>query len=225
MKISIVIPTYNEEARIGEVLKSLHKLNLPIIVVDDGSEDNSKLQIVNYKLKYKNIIILTHKVNLGKGAALKTGCEYAFEHGSEAVILMDSDGQHLVSDLPQFIEKLKSKKYDVILGSRNLNMGVPLDRYLGNKLASVVVALLYGIYASDLICGFRAITKKAYKKIKWESTGYGVEIETVIKIKRYALNYCEVPVQTVYHDNFKGVSILDAVGVLGNLLIWRFKLK
>jgi len=221
MKIYIVIPVYNEEKRAPQVLHDLSKTKYPIVVVDDGSTDNSKSKILDLKLK--NLILLEHKINLGKGSSLKTGCDFAFSHGADAVIMMDSDGQHIVSDLDEFVEKIKSNKYDLILGSRNLSMGVPLDRYMGNKVASVVVALLYGIYVSDLICGFRAITKKAYNKIKWESQGYGVEVETVIKIKKLGLKYCEVPVQTVYYDNFKGVSILDAFGILGNLILWKFK--
>lgn len=221
MKIFIVVPVYNEVEKITSVVKSILKYKFPIIVVDDGSVDNSRIKIKN--LKFKNIKLLEHKINLGKGAALKTGCDYAFSHGAEAVVMMDSDGQHLASDLDQFVKKLKSDSYDLVLGSRNLNMGVPLDRYMGNKIASVIVALLYGIYVSDLICGFRAITKKAYNKIRWESQGYGVEVEMVIKIKKFALKYCEVPVQTVYYDNFKGVSILDAFGILGNLILWKFR--
>jgi len=221
MKIYIVVPVYNEDERVVDVIDGISKIKFPIIIVDDGSSDNSKSKIL--KLKSKNLTFLEHKINLGKGAALKTGCDYAFSHGADAVIMMDSDGQHIASDLDQFVEKLESDEYDLVLGSRNLSMGVPLDRYMGNKIASVVVAFLYGIYVSDLICGFRAITKKAYNKIRWDSQGYGVEVETVIKIKKFNLKYCEVPVQTVYYDNFKGVSILDAFGILGNLILWKFK--
>lgn len=221
MKIYIVIPVYNEDERVVSVISDVSKIKFPVIIVDDGSSDDSKSKIL--KLKLKNLTFLEHKINLGKGAALKTGCDYAFSLGADAVIMMDSDGQHMASDLDQFIEKLESGQYDLVLGSRNLSMGVPLDRYMGNKIASVIVAFLYGIYVSDLICGFRAITKRAYNKVRWDSQGYGVEVETVIKIKKYDLKYCEVPVQTVYYDNFKGVSILDAFGIFGNLIIWKFK--
>jgi glycosyltransferase involved in cell wall biosynthesis len=223
MKITIVVPVYNEEEKVVDVLKELSKTRFHVIVVDDGSTDNSLNKIKNLKLK--NFIVLQHKINLGKGAALKTGCEYAFTHSADAVIMVDSDGQHKVVDLPRFVEKLGSNKYDVVFGSRNLNLGVPLDRYMGNKLASVLVGFMFGIYVSDLICGFRGLTKKAYKKIKWESTGYGVETEMVIRTKKNGLSHCEVPVETVYYDNYKGVSIIDALGVLVNLFRWRLTLK
>lgn len=220
MKIAIVTPSYNEEDRISLFLKEILKTKYPIIVVDDGSTDSTLKKIEKFK-RSKNLTILNHKVNLGKGAALKTGCDYVFGKGYEAVILMDSDRQHSVSDLDKFINKLEKGKYDVVLGSRNLSMGVPLDRYIGNKIASVFVSTLFGIYVSDLICGFRALTKSAYKKLRWESMGYGVETEVVVKIKKYNLSHCEVPVETIYYDSFKGVTITDAFGVLFNLIKWR----
>lgn len=222
MNISIVIPVYNEEERVLQVLKDLSKLKYKIVVIDDGSTDNSFNLIL--RSKFKNVTLLEHKINLGKGAALKTGCEYAFSHGSEAVILMDSDGQHLVAEVPLFVKKLESKKYDVVFGSRNLNLGVPFIRFVGNKIASLLVRLMYGIYVSDLISGYRALTRSAYQKIKWESTGYGVETEMVVRIKQKNLTYCEIPVTTIYYDGYKGVSILDSFGVFINLFYWKFRI-
>lgn len=222
MNITVVLPVYNEEERVSQVLKELLATKLSIVVVDDGSSDKSFLKAK--KLKNSKLMVLSHKINLGKGAALKTGCDYAFSHDADAVIMMDSDGQHSVDDLKKFQEKLESKKYDVIFGSRNLNLGVPLIRFVGNKVASVIVNILFGIYVSDLISGFRAITKKAYEKIRWNSVGYSVETEMVVRVKKEKLSYCEIPVATIYYDGYKGVSILDSFGVLGNLIVWRFKI-
>lgn len=217
MKIFVVIPSYNEEERIGAVLDEIKSAKIPIIVVDDGSEDKT------YKEAHdRNIYVVKHKINLGKGAALKTGCEIAFSLGAEAIIMMDSDGQHKASDLHKFIQVLKSRKYNIIFGSRNSSYGVPLVRYLGNKLSTILVSFLFGICLSDLICGYRAFTKEAYKKIKWQSRGYGVETEMVIRTGKMKLNYCEIPIEAVYYDKFKGVTILDAVGILFNVFRWRF---
>jgi glycosyltransferase involved in cell wall biosynthesis len=218
MKIYIVIPAHNEGKRIGKVITDIGaaKLNLPIIVVDDGSKDNTGVVAKNLKA-----VVLIHKINLGKGAAMKTGCDYAFTNGADAVILMDSDGQHEVADLKKFIVALNSGKYDVILGSRNYSYGVPLVRYLGNKFASVVMAALFHIYVSDVICGFRAVTKNGYDKIRWDSDGYGVETEMVARMGKKRVNFCEVPVETIYHDNVKGVTLLDAFGILGDVIKWR----
>lgn len=219
MNIFIVIPLFNEEKRIVAVLKNLEKYGLSIVVVDDGSTDGSVKKIGDYRLK--NIEIITHRINLGKGAAMKTGADYAFRQGAEAVIFIDSDGQHNSDDLIKFIRKLEEKKCDVIFGSRNLSLGAPLVRYLGNKFASVLVGSFFGIYVSDILCGFRAITKKAYERIRWESSGYGVETEMVIKTGKAKVRFCEVPVETIYIDGVKGVTILDAFGILGDVLRWK----
>jgi glycosyltransferase involved in cell wall biosynthesis len=222
MNIQIVMPVHNEEKRVVGVLEQIQKLKMRVVVVDDGSTDNSKAKI--QKLGFKNVTLLEHKINLGKGSALKTGCDYAFSNGADAVIMMDSDGQHAVEDLSSFVEKLEEGNCDVIFGSRNLNLGVPFVRYVGNKIASVIVNIMFGIYVSDLISGYRAITKRAYEKIKWGSTGYGVETEMVIRVKKQNLKYCEIPVKTIYFDNYKGVSIIDAFGVFTNLIYWKFKI-
>lgn len=216
MKIYVVIPAYNEARKIGVILDELKKTKFPIIVVDDGSKDQTYQEACSRK-----VIVLKHKVNLGKGAALKTGCEVAFAFGANAIIMMDSDGQHKVSDLPKFVNALETKKYSIIFGSRNSSYGVPLVRFLGNKLSSVLVSFLFGIYLSDLICGFRAFTEDAYNKIKWQSRGYGVETEMVIRTGKHKLCYCEVPVETIYYDKFKGVTILDAISILMNVFKWR----
>ena len=222
INIFIVIPAYNEEKRIGHVLKELRPIGLPIIVVDDGSTDTTKLVLGGASNTLNNrLTILRHRVNLGKGAAMKTGAEAAFMQGADAVIFMDSDGQHKPQDLPKFIEALNSQKYDVVFGSRNLSFGVPLVRFLGNKFASVLVALLFGKYVSDLLCGYRALTRRAYRIINWESAGYAVETEMAIKTAKYRLKHCEVPVQTVYLDNVKGVTIIDSFNILIDVLRWR----
>lgn len=233
VKIAIVIPARNEEKRIGAVLENALKARLKIVVVDDGSDDSTYGVISNFKASKKGksvtsgrdakLTVIGHKINLGKGAAMKTGAQAAFQLGSDAVVFMDADGQHKVEDLPKFIEKFEDG-YDLIFGSRNLSYGVPFVRYIGNKMASILIAFLFGIYISDLTSGYRAISKKAYEKIKWESAGYGVETEMVIKTGKYGLKHCEVAIETVYLDSVKGVTILDAFNILIDVIRWRIKI-
>jgi glycosyltransferase involved in cell wall biosynthesis len=219
MKIFIVIPFYNEKKHIGGVVASLAKYKLPTVLVDDGSVDDYRLKIRDYRLK--NLTLLKHRVNLGKGAAMKTGADFAFGQGADAVIFMDGDNQHKAEDLPKFIKALKSGKYDVIFGTRNYSYGVPLVRYLGNKSASIVLVGLFHILVSDVLCGFKGITKEAYEKIRWDSAGYGVETEIVARVGKKRLHFCEIPVQSIYHDKTKGVTIMDAVGIMGEIVKWR----
>lgn len=94
-------------------------------------------------------------------------------------------------------------------------------RYLGNKFASVLVGFFFGIYVSDLLCGFRGVTRDAYEKIKWESSGYGVETEMVIRTGKAKVGHCEVPIETIYLSGVKGVTILDAFGILLQVVKWR----
>lgn len=224
MKITIVLPVFNEEKKVGEVLKDLLKFNFPVVVIDDGSTDQTSKIIDLYKKKSRKLQIIRHKINLGKGAAIKTGCIVAFNNGADAIIMMDGDGQHRVSDLPKFIEALKKEKFDIIFGARLLNSKVPYIRLLGNKMASGLVAFLFGVYVSDLVCGFRAFTKKTFKKINLSSQGYGVEAEMVILAGRHKLTSCEIPVETVYYDKFKGVTVLDALMIFVDVLRWRINL-
>lgn len=215
MKVFIVIPAHNEAKRIGPVLSEIKKMGLKAFVVDDGSSDDT------YKVARRfTPFVLRHKINLGKGAALKTGCEAAFDSGAEAVILMDADGQHKPSDLPKFSSRLK--KYEVVFGTRDLAK-VPLMRLLGNKFISYLVGVLFNIKVKDVLCGFKAFSKKACKKIAFSSSGYGIETEIVAMTGRYHLKHCQVDVATVYYDKFKGLTPTAGVEILSDII--RFYLR
>ncbi|KKQ97151.1 hypothetical protein A3E15_03290 [Candidatus Woesebacteria bacterium RIFCSPHIGHO2_12_FULL_42_9] len=215
MKIFIVIPAFNEEKRIGKVLSDVKDQKFPFIVIDDGSKDKTS-QIAKRYTPY----VLRHSINLGKGAALKTGCLAAFKLGAEAVILMDSDGQHKASDLPKFVKALKI--CDVVFGVRNFGK-IPLVRLLGNKLITTIVSILYGINAQDILCGFKAFTRRSFEKIRWYSSGYSVETEIVALTGKHHLKNCEVPVATLYYDKFKGLSIEQGFGIIFEII--QFKLR
>jgi glycosyltransferase involved in cell wall biosynthesis len=108
-KVAVILPAFNEEKRLKQVLTDFKRFKFPLIVVDDGSKDRTSKIAKNYA-----DIFLKHQVNLGKGAALKTGCEYAFTHGFSAVVLIDADGQHASGDLPGLVEVLQSSPYQII---------------------------------------------------------------------------------------------------------------
>lgn len=210
----VIIPAYNEEQRLDQVIKETKKYTQNILVVDDGSKDETSLIA-----KKAGAVVLRHRLNLGKGAAMKTGVEAAFSLGAEAVLLLDADGQHNPIHIPTFLKGLE-KGSDIVFGSRNLSYGVPLVRYLGNKFGSVLIALIFGIYRSDMLCGFMAFTKQAYQKIKWDAARYGVETEIVARTGKNKLKYTETPIKTIYIDKYKGVTILDAIGILFNIPRW-----
>lgn len=220
MKTCVVIPAYNEGTNIIGVLEKTKNLADKIIVVDDGS-DQKKMAEVNFKNISDKIICLRHRINLGKGAALKTGCEAAIKLGAEVIILMDADGQHKPEDIPHFVDKLEKEKLDIVFGSRQIGRDMPLMMMLGNKFLSIAASLLFGIYISDTQSGFRAFKTTIYPKIQWNSPRYSVETEIIVNTGKYRLKFGEIEIQTIYHDKYKGTTVFDGLRILINMLIWR----
>lgn len=217
-KFAVVIPTYNEERRIGAVLKDVAESKMKVYVVDDGSSDQTARVVGRYKVRLVEL-----GKNLGKGRAMRVGAELAFKEGAETVIFLDGDGQHKAGEIEYFVDAVMVGKNEVVFGSRNLSLGVPMVRYLGNKAISVAVNMLFGIYISDLLCGFRAVTRSGYRKIKWKSDRYGVETEMAIRTGIEKARYSEVPVQVVYYDTHKGVTWWDGLKILGNVIKWKMR--
>ncbi len=215
MKIYVIVPAYNESRYLARFLAKLTKLTHNIVVIDDGSRDDTTSIAKDY-----GVTTLTHMTNLGKGAALKTGCEYAFTKlGADAVIIMDGDDQHDPADLPKFKTTLKNGA-EIVLGVRALDSNMPLSRLLGNKLMSVLVNVLFGRYIADIPSGFKAMTKKAYRQLQWYSSGYEVEAELAVRIAKSKLKYVEVPISTIYHDKEYGFNLLDAFRIIIRIPYW-----
>lgn len=214
----VIIPGLNEEKYIETVLKKVQKQTNNIIVVDDGSKDRMP-QIAK---KYTSHVI-SHAINLGKGAALKTGCEYAFKTlGADAVIFMDSDDQHDPEELQLFYRALQTA--DVVFGIRSFDEKMPLLRIMMNRLASAVILFLFGAYIPDIPSGYKALTKTAYKKLAWNSTDYAVEMEIAARTAKYKIPFETVPITTIYHDFERGMTILDSLRMITKILSWRISL-
>ncbi len=160
-KYLIIIPVYNEEKNVGQVLDKIIKLDLPcdIAVVDDGSQDNTKNVV-----KLKNVKLLSHAVNLGYGAALHTGFLYAKNYNYEAVITMDGDGQHEPSEIKKLIQEYEIYTADIIIGSRffkGSSYQVKFFRNIGRILFSLVTFLITKRKIKDITSGFQILDSKA----------------------------------------------------------------
>lgn len=220
MKLYIVVPVYNEENRaVGTIKKILAIDNsLQVIVVDDGSIDDSLKILKESFKKNKRVIIASHMINLGKGAAMKTGSRISWKLGGEAVVFVDADGQHDPKYLPKFINQLK--QYPIVFGYRELNKKSPWIRRNGNKFAGWLIKVLFNIERRDLLCGFLGFRKEVYKKIKWKSNRYGIETEMATKVGRNKIPFSEVKIDTIYIDKYKGVTIFDAFKILSKIPFW-----
>ncbi|TXH07576.1 MAG: glycosyltransferase family 2 protein [Candidatus Moraniibacteriota bacterium] len=215
MKTYIVVPAYNESRYLARFLDKLTKATKNIIVVDDGSRDDTTVIAKEY-----GVTTLTHLTNLGKGAALKTGCEYAFsKKGADAVVIMDGDDQHDATDLPKFKNAL-SQGAEVVLGIRSMDNRIPFGRLLGNRLLSSLIYLLFGRYIPDIPSGYKALTKLAYQKLVWNSSGYEVESELAVRLAKSKIAYATVPITTHYHGKEYGFNLLDAFAILIKIPFW-----
>ena len=215
MNTFIVIPAYNESERIGNVINTVKKLGYNnIVLVDDGSKDQKKTEQIARKY---DVNFLAHVINLGKGAALKTGCDFAFEKDAEEFLVMDADGQHDPAEIPSFLEMLKGK--DIVFGSRKYNKKMPLIMLFGNNFINTVASILFKVKVKDVLSGYRAFTREAYKKIRWDSLGYTVEVEMIANSSRKKLKYAEKEIKTIYPDKYKGTTVFDGIGIV-LYMIW-----
>jgi glycosyltransferase involved in cell wall biosynthesis len=209
-----VIPAHNEAGRIGSVISRTRKILKNVVVVDDGSTDGT-LSVS----KKAGAIVLRHQINLGKGAALKTGCDYAIKRGASVIVVLDADAQHKPEDVPRFISEIG--KVDIVFGCRGLNKKMPSILRFGNWVISRLTSILYGVELTDTQTGFRAFTSNAYKKIRWQSADYSMESEMISLVGKHKLRYAKINIETLYPDRYKGTTVLDGIKIVFNLIRWK----
>jgi len=214
METFIIIPAYNEDEHIKEVIQKTKRHSQNIVVVDDGSQDNTSTIAQN-----EGISVLRHVINLGKGAALKTGCDFAFKNKAENIVVIDADSQHDPDRIPQFLESLKET--DIVFGYREQPQSMPFILRFGNWFINKITMFLYGIKLKDTQCGYRAFTAATYKKIRWCSPDYSMESEMIANVGKHKLKYKQIPIQTIYSDKYKGTTIIDGVKIVLKMLSWR----
>ncbi|MEK6900214.1 MAG: glycosyltransferase family 2 protein [Nanoarchaeota archaeon] len=214
MKEAVIIPAYNEGNNIAEVIKKTRTYCHNVVVIDDGSKDDTA-----EKAKKAGALVIKHPINLGKGAALKTGCDYAVNNGAAKIIALDADGQHDPVEIPNFLASLENN--DIAFGARRIPKSMPLVFRFGNKVISTSLQLLYGIKVHDSQCGYRAFTADAYRKIRWQANDYYVETEMAIRAGKKYLKSCTIPIETIYADRYKGTTVLDGFFIVAKMIGWR----
>lgn len=216
----IIIPIFNEEKYIRKLLDTFpEKHRSSIILIDDGSSDNTKKIIQN---EYPFITYIRHDVNLGKGKSMETGAKKAMRDQSDILIFMDGDLQHKPSDIDRFLEVFQQRpEVEIVFGARKIGTNMKLVPFLGNKHLTIVTNLLFRYFLNDTQCGFRAIRSHAFEKLQWKSHGYSVETEMIIHAAKHKLQYKEIPIDTIYLDHYKGTGILDGIIITLKLLFWK----
>ena len=230
MKISFIIPVYNEEKTLEKVFNNLINLNIPykkeIIFVDDRSSDNSREIIKNLVKKYKDVFLLVNKKNLGKGFSIRRGVDKAT---GEILIFQDADLEYDVSDLKRVIEQFGNEKVNIVYGSRFLRKNEKGNFlfYLANRFLSLFTSFLYFKKITDMETGCKAFRKKILKNIELKSFGFEIEPEVTSKILRSGYNIKEIPVSYFPRDKKSGkkIKIKDGFIAFMALLKYRFSKK
>mgnify|MGYP005846869105 CR=1 FL=1 len=211
-----IVPAFNEAVTIAEVVRDVRAIGLRVVVVDDGSVDETAKVAA-----CAGAAVVVHPVNLGQGAALQTGLEFALAHGAEFVVTFDADGQHDAEDVAALLAPLKAGTAEFALGSRFLGSTVeaPRTRRLLLKAATAYTRLTSGLVVTDSHNGLRAMTRRGAGAIHLRQNRMAHASEILDQIARSRLPYVEIPVTISYtaHSLAKGQKTSDAITILLDL--------
>jgi len=230
--IAILIPAYNEEKYIGQVIKNCALYKLDIIIVDDGSIDQTAKTVKQLQQSGKyRLIFLQHSKNKGKGAALGTGFKYTVKNNYQGVITLDADAQHNTKEIEYFLQMVKKEKPDLIIGSRFQNTkGMPFIRLATNYFTSWIISALAGKKVEDVQSGFRYISTKVIKNIELKTKHFETEPELILKACWLNYQVKNVPISTIYYEDFvsqvnKLTDTLKFFRLVAKSLVWRKKMR
>jgi len=227
LKACVIIPTYNNAATLGKLIEDVAAYTRHIIVVNDGSTDNTLDILKNYPLAQ----IISYSNNVGKGWALRKAFKYAVEKGYAYAITIDSDGQHFAKDLPVFIKTLEAYPNAIIIGARNMDQSsVPGGSSFGNKFSNFWFKVETGISSPDTQSGYRLYPLLHLQKMRFTTFKYEFEIEVLVKAAWKGLDIVSVPVTVYYapkeerishfrpYKDFFRISVLNTILVLISVL-------
>ena len=221
--IYIVLPAYNESKVIKDVIEELKIRNYNIIIVDDGSSDET-YKIAENALENYNGHLYRHSLNRGVGAALKTGIKVALQKKADIIVTFDADGQHDPNDINSLIKPIIKGEADVVNGTRNYDH-MPFSKKVSNDIMNILTLIFYGIRLKDSQSGFKAFSKHSLEVIEIHSGGFGVISEIGGEIKKHNLKLKEVPIKTIYTDYAmtKGTNLKVGLKILFKLIINAFR--
>lgn len=214
MRVLVIIPAFNEAKKIGQIIESIKDAGFSVLVVDDGSVDDTRRQAL-----FAGAKVLRHVINRGQGAALNTGIAYAIKQQHEVAVFFDADGQMQPSEISKVLNPILSDGVDVVLGSRFLGQAVnlPMSKKILLKVALVFTRLITGLKLTDVHNGFQAWKISALKKINLTQDRQAYASEVLNEIADKKLKYQEVPVTIIYNEY--GQSLFNSFSILWDLLI------
>jgi glycosyltransferase involved in cell wall biosynthesis len=216
----ILIPAYNEATRLDRTLASVAGYMPRIVVVDDGSKDDTSAVAAKH-----SVHVLRHPINLGQGAALQTAIDYALAQGADYLVTFDADGQHSAADIERLLGPARAGEADVVLGSRFLGAAInmPASRRIVLKLGVAFTRIFSRIQVTDTHNGLRVFTRAAASKLRITQDGMAHASEILDRIGPLGLRYVEVPVTITYSDETtaKGQRSWNALKIVGQLLLGR----
>lgn len=200
-RVLAVVPAYNEASRIGPVVEGLRALGLPVLVVDDGSRDDTA------RVAARAGASVLRKANGGKGSALIDGCAWAVRAHYSAVVLLDGDGQHDPAEASRLL--LAARHHDLVIGRRMLALDrQPRYRRYFNRLSSLLVTLAAGRQVRDSQSGYRVLDPRLLLRLPLRGRRYDLESELCVLAARAGARIAEVPITVIYHDKRSGVHPL-----------------
>ena len=220
----VILPAYNEATRIQPVIEAIAEKGYKMVIVNDGSSDNTLEVVKESQRKYpKNIFIYSHIINRGVGVAMQTGFDAVLRYNPKYIVNMDSDGQHSVDDLDNVLEPLVTGKAQAVIGVRPLK-DMPLSRNIANAIMNLLTKIFYKVDVSDSQTGFRAITIDALKKININARGYLISSEFIREVNDNDIPFAEVPIQTIYtpETQAKGTNFKEAFKILIQMIRHQF---
>ena len=220
MKTAVLIPAYNEEKGIVQLIEEIIKFVPDVILVDDGSVDATADAVAG-----TGAFLLKRPKNQGKGAALKTGFDYILSKDFDSVLIMDADGQHAPADIPLFFEKFRRTNADLIVGNRMEKItNMPLIRRLTNKSMSFILSFITRQRIPDSQCGYRLIKRKVLEAVSLDSSKYEIESELLLEASKTGFKIDSVPVKTIYRGQKSCINpLVDTLRFFK--LLFRFLLR
>jgi polyprenyl-phospho-N-acetylgalactosaminyl synthase len=214
----VVVAAYNESFAVGEAVTGLKEYDLRVVVVDDGSADDT-----SEAARDAGAVVVQHPINLGQGAALQTGIEFALRRGAQFIVTFDADGQHRASDVLALISSLVGTGADIACGSRFLGRAenLPRSRRIMLKLATVFTYLTTGLKMTDAHNGLRAMTRRCAKRIRIRQNRMAHASEIIAEIARLKLRFVEVPVTICYsaYSLQKGQKLGNSINIVLDLVM------